>query len=88
MEGGNKVMVGEGTRGGRERRREGESKGREEARMLHRHEASVEEGRVEGGRVDDGNKRGRNGARHGRREGGSERGRDCARKGWSKGARK
>ena len=52
--------------------------------MLHRHEASVEEGRVEGGRVDDGNKRGRNGARHGRREGGSERGRDCARKGWSK----
>ena len=41
-----------------------------------------------GGRVDDGNKRGRNGARQGRREGGSERGRDCARKGWSKGARK
>ena len=37
--------------------------------MLHRHEASVGEGRVEGGRVDDGNKRGRNGARHGRREG-------------------
>ena len=56
--------------------------------MLHRHEASVEEGRVEGGRVDDGNKRGRKGARHVRREGGSERGRDCARKGWSKGARK
>ena len=56
--------------------------------MLHRHGASVEEGRVEGGRVDDGNKRGRNGAWHGRREGGSERGRDCARKGWSKGARK
>ena len=52
--------------------------------MLHRHEASVEEGRVEGGRVGDGNKRGRNGARHGRREGGSERGRDCARKGGSK----
>ena len=47
--------------------------------MLHRHEASVEEGRVDGGGVDDGNKRGRNGARHGRREGGSERGRDCAR---------
>ena len=40
--------------------------------MLHRHAASVEEGRVEGGRVDDG----------------SERGRDCARKGCSKGARK
>ena len=70
--------------GGRERVRGG----REEARMLHRHETSVEEGRVEGGRVDDGNKRGRNGARHGRREGGSERGRDCARKGWSKGATK
>ena len=31
--------------------------------MLHRHEASVEEGRVEGGRVDDGNKRGRDGAK-------------------------
>ena len=29
--------------------------------MLHRHEASVGEGRVEGGRVDDGNKQGRNG---------------------------
>ena len=82
-------MVGEGTRGGRERRREGESKvRREEARMLHRHDASVEEGRVEGGRVDDGNKRGRNGARHGRQEGGSERGMDCARIGWSKGAMK
>ena len=52
------------------------------------HETSVDEGRVEGGRVDDGNKRGRNGARHGRREGGSERERDCARKGWSKGATK
>ena len=56
--------------------------------MLHRHESTVEEGRVEGGRVDDGNKRGRNGARHGRREGRSEWGRVCARKGWSKGARK
>ena len=56
--------------------------------MLHRNEASVEEGRVEGGRVDDGNKRGRNGARHGRQEGGSERGVDCARIGWSKGAMK
>ena len=54
--------------------------------MLHRHEASVEEGRVEGGRVDDGNKRGRNGARHGRQEGGSERGMDCARIGWSQAA--
>ena len=77
-------MVGEGTRGGRERRREGGREqgdggrgnkgrdgeervrgGREEARTLHRHEASVEEGRVEGGRVGDGNKRGRNGAWHG-----------------------
>ena len=56
--------------------------------MLHRHEASAEEGRVEGGRVDDGNKRGRNGARHGRQEGGSERGMDCARIEWSKGAMK
>ena len=36
---------------------------------LRRREASVEEGRVEGGRVDDGNKRGRDGTRHGRREG-------------------
>ena len=57
--------------------------GREEARMLHRHEASVEEGRVEGGRVDDGNKLGRIGARHGRREGASgggiARGKDGAR---------
>ena len=54
--------------------------------MLHMHAASVEEGRVEGGRVDVGNKRGRNGAWAA--GGGSERGRDCARKGWSKGARK
>ena len=84
-EGGEEGGEGEGTRGGRERRgRDRVREGREEARMLHRHEASVGEGRVEGGRVDDGNKRGRNGARHGRREGGSERGRDCARKGWSK----
>ena len=51
--------------------------------MLHRHEASVDEGMV-----DDGNKRGRNGARHGRQEGGSERGMDCAMIGWSKGAMK
>ena len=52
--------------------------------MLHRHEASVKEGRVERGRGDDGNKRGRNGARHGRgREeasgGGIARGKDGAR---------
>ena len=50
-EGGSKVMwereQWEGWReGGRERVRGG----REEARTLHRHEASVEEGRVEGGR--------------------------------------
>ena len=77
-----------GRQGGREGGRVRVRGGREEARMLHRHEASVEEGRVEGGMVDDGNKQGRDGARHGRREGGSERGRDCARKGWSKGARK
>ena len=41
--------------------------------MLGRQRASVEEGRVEGGRVDEGNERGREGTRHGRREGGSER---------------
>ena len=49
--GGSKVMVGEGKRGGRERRgRDRVSGGREEARMLHRHEASVGEGGLrEGG---------------------------------------
>ena len=52
--------------------------------MLCRQRASVEEGRVEGGRVDEGNKRGRDGTRYGRREGGSGQGRDCARKGGSK----
>ena len=36
----------------------------------------MEEGRVEVGRVDEGNERGRNVTRHGRREGGSERRRD------------
>ena len=86
-EGGEEGGEGEGTRGGWVRRgRDRVRGGREEARMLHRHEASLGEGRVEGGRVDDGNKRGRNGARHGRQEGGSERGMDCARIGWSKGA--
>ena len=46
MEGGD----GEGTRGGRERRgRDRVRGGREEARMLHRHEASVGEGRKERG---------------------------------------
>ena len=54
-EGGEEGGEGEGTRGGRERRgRDRVRGGREEARMLHRHEASVGEGRVEGGRVDDG----------------------------------
>ena len=37
--------------------------------MLCRERASVEEERVEGGRVDDGNERGRVGTGHGRREG-------------------
>ena len=49
--------------------------------MLGRQRASVEEGRVEGGRVDEGNERGRDGTRHGQREGGSERRRDLARNG-------
>ena len=76
---------GEGTRGWRERKgRDRVRGGREEARMLHRHEASVGEGRVEGGRVDDGNKRGRNGRGMGggREEasgGGIARGKDGAR---------
>ena len=33
--------------------------------MLGRQRASVEEGRVEGGRVHEGNERGRDGTRHG-----------------------
>ena len=37
--------------------------------MLCRDRASVEEGWVEGGRVDEGNKRGKDGTRHGWREG-------------------
>ena len=63
----------EGTREEREGEREIARGGREEAMMLGRQRASVEEGRVEGGRVDEGNERGREGTRHGRREGGSER---------------
>ena len=47
--------------------------------MLHRHEASVEEGRVEGGRVDDGNKRGMGGGREEASGGGIARGKDGAR---------
>ena len=60
MEGGR-----EGTRGGRE----GSRGGREEAMMLGREIASVEECRVEGRWVDEGNERGRDGTRHGQREG-------------------
>ena len=60
----------------REEGREGESKGREEAIMLGRQRASVEEWRVEGGMVDEVDERGREGTGHGRREGGSERRRD------------
>ena len=41
----------------------------EEASMLGRERASVEEGMVEGGRVDEGDERGRNGTRHERSEG-------------------
>ena len=37
--------------------------------MLGRERASVDEGKVEGGRVDEGNERGRDGTRRGRREG-------------------
>ena len=44
--------------------------------MLGWQRVSMEIGRVEGGRVDEGNERGRDGLRHGQREGGSERRRD------------
>ena len=44
--------------------------------MLGRQRVSVEEGRVQGGRVDEWNQRGRDGTMHGRREVGSERRRD------------
>ena len=53
-----------------------QGEGRKEAMVLGRQRASVEEGRVEGWRVDEGNERRRDGTRHGRREGGSERRRD------------
>ena len=43
--GGSKVMVGEGTRGGRERRREGESKGRERGSKDATQACSVSGGR-------------------------------------------
>ena len=42
---------------------------REEAMMPCRERASLEEDRVEGGRIDEGNERGRGGTEHGRREG-------------------
>ena len=51
----------EGNEGGRGREGERARGGREEAMMLGRQRASVEEGRVEGGRVDEGNERGRDG---------------------------
>ena len=54
--------MGEGGDGRREA-------GREAGMMLCRERASVEEERVEGGRVDEGNERGRDGTGHGRREG-------------------
>ena len=52
-----------GSERGKEGWREQGSKGREEAIMLGRDRALVEEGRVERGRVDEGNERGRDGAR-------------------------
>ena len=85
-------MAGEGTRGGRERRREGESNGRERGSNDATQARSVSGGREGGGREgglmmgtsEEGTGRGMGGGR----EEASERGRDCARKGWSKGARK
>ena len=67
-------MEGWREEGGRDRARGG----REEAMMLGSQRASVEEGRVEGRRVDKGNERGRDGTRHGRREGGSEQGEELS----------
>ena len=52
----------EGSRGGSEAGREGARGRREEAMTIGRQRASVEEGRVEGGRIDEGNERGRDGA--------------------------
>ena len=88
-EGGREVGREGGREGGRERGREGgreegsrgmvgegDSKGREEAMMLGRQIASMEEWRVEGGRIDEVDERESDGTRHGRREGGSERRRD------------
>ena len=81
-EGGRKRRVGgreggEGGEGGREGGRGWREAGREAGMMLCRERASVEEERVEGGRVDEGNERGRDGTGYGRPrergEGGSER---------------
>ena len=59
MEGGCKGMVGEGGNKGRGGREGGREQGEGvEAMMLGRQRAPVEEGRVEGGRVDEGNERG------------------------------
>ena len=85
MEGGGSkgVVEREGTRGGREggreRGRERAREGREEAMMLDRPRESVEEGPVEGGRVDEGNERRRDWTRHGWWEGLSEEGREQGR---------
>ena len=57
---------GEGWREGGRRGREG---AKEEAMMLCWERASVEEDSVDGGRIDEGNERGRDGKWHGRREG-------------------
>ena len=77
-EGGRKRRVGgRDGEGGNEGGREGMEAGREAGMMLCRERASVEEERVEGGRVDEGNERGRDGTGYGRPrergEGGSER---------------
>ena len=71
-----------GREGTREGEREGESKGREVGSDDARRAENVSGGRgVEGGRVDEGNERGRDGTRHRQREGGIERRRDWARNG-------
>ena len=87
-EGGRKRRVGEreggegrdgegGNEGGDGGREGGREAGREAGMMLCRERASVEEERVEGGRVDEGNERGRDVTGYGRPrergEGGSER---------------
>ena len=53
--------------------------------VLGRQRASVEGRRVEGGRVDEGNERGRDGTKHGQREG--KRAGEGLSEEWSKGAR-